>query len=387
MERRPSSKSQLSRIAVLLLGFSSAAVVTALLQLNRAEIQAPPTTRISDEETANVILLDYEGLLHNTLDSFYAKSDTEQPVISSRAELLAALGAPASCPIESDGLIASAKLMVEVSQGHIYQVRGHAECDTVRLPWFALVGVPRSAATGTLLLFHGTASNPEQLFGFEGQDAFPDYTDRAALKALTDGFVVIVPLILTDSGRVSEASHNSARNRIDRRAQALGFRLLGLEQVAISHLVGSLIARYSEPDTPIIAYGISLGGKIAFYQAALSNQIDVVIVSNWIEDRFAKTFDRESPHALWRYESMDYAILDRRGVFVPDESVAALIYPRGLIVEVGREDPRKESMQSTVAKISQIYKRHPNQMSVVVGEGGHQMFYNPAMKLAQQMQR
>jgi dienelactone hydrolase len=132
--------------------------------------------------------------------------------------------------------------------------------------------------------------------------------NQSGLAGLSDGFVVIAPRILTDLVYDNESGYNYHRNRVDRRAAALGLRLLGMEQIALSHLLRSVTNELGVQDLSQVIYGVSLGGLVAFYQAALNPEIDAVIVSQWAEDRFEKLASPSYPHAMWRFESGDYSI-------------------------------------------------------------------------------
>lgn len=288
------------------------------------------------------------------------------------------LGAPEQCSVEgSPPRRTSSK---KLQQGELIWFSGVTECQEFSLPWDAIVGVPsRRSPKGVLILLHGTASSPEALFGVETGSYFPDYSNRAGLKGLADGFVVIAPRILTDLVDDEESGYNYLRNRIDRRAQALGLRLIGMEQVTLTHLLNSVNTKLGLQDLKQVIYGVSLGGLVAFYQAALNPEIDAVIVSQWSEDRFEKLVGATHQSAMWLYEDGDYSITLGAALELRDREVAKLIFPRPLGIEVGEKDPRSLTMLPLLGALSELYVNYPQRLQITVNDGGHEMKYSPAV--------
>lgn len=295
-----------------------------------------------------------------------------------REGLAIALGTPEGC--SSDPIKPVQTRQMTLDGGQLHWLVGEVLCDDIVLPWEAVVGIPREPAPkGVLVIVHGTAGSPEQLFGVETGAYHPDYMKQSGLSGLADGFVVIAPRILTDLVYDDQSAYNRLRNEVDQRAQALGLRLFGMEQVALSHTLLSITHELALRDLPQIIYGVSLGGAVAFYQAALNPEIDGVIVSQWSEDRFEKLASPTYPYALWRYEIVDYSITLGSALNRRDRFVAKLIFPRPLGIEVGVEDPRAEAMLPLVEALSDLYSAYPERFQVTVNEGGHEMLYNPAV--------
>jgi pimeloyl-ACP methyl ester carboxylesterase len=295
-----------------------------------------------------------------------------------RQQLAMALGAPESCSKEPSSPMQS---RVETRpEGDLYRFSGEVECDGFSLPWDTLVGIPEAKnPKGVLILVHGTAGSPEQLFGIQTGSYHPDYMNQSGLAGLSDGFVVIAPRILTDLVYDNESGYNYLRNRVDRRAMALGLRLLGMEQVALSHLLKSVTNELGVQDLSQVIYGVSLGGLVAFYQAALNPEIDAVIVSQWAEDRFEKLASPSYPDAMWLFESGDYSIISGSAYLLRDREVAKLIFPRPFGIEVGEEDPRAVAMDPLVEALSDLYSDYPQRFQVTINPGGHEMRYFPVV--------
>lgn len=296
-------------------------------------------------------------------------------VTLSSKDLLSHLGAPRRC---FSGPTDAGPYESAVTEfGSLYWFAGETECDGVLFPWDVVVGMPENAPPkGVMVLIHGTASSPEQLFGVNQGPYEVDYVNVAGRKALKDGFLVIAPRILTDLVFDSQTGYNQKRNEVDRRAQAIGLRLVGLEQKILQDCIASARREFQAERLPTVIYGVSLGGRIAFHQAAVNPEIDAVIVSQWSESRYEKFLDRDSVHSLWRYEYADYAITLGAAIEIKDDRVAALVHPRPLAIEVGSEDPRSESMASLLPLLEQLYAESPRDFVVVVEDGGHEMFYD-----------
>lgn len=223
-------------------------------------------------------------------------------------------------------------------------------------------------------MIHGTASSPEQLFNVETGSYHPDYSNGAGEQALLDGFAVIAPRLITDLVHESASGYNLLRGQLDRRAQVMGVRLLGLEQVALTGLLSQVTEHFQWEDLKSVIYGVSLGGAVAFYQAAANPLIDAVIVSQWTEDRYEKLASDSNPWAMWRYENADYSVVEGSAIELTDERVAQLIAPRPFGVEVGLDDPRAVAMEPVIARLEELYVRNPRALQISVVSGGTKCF-------------
>lgn len=343
-----------------------------------------PQKSIPEEEASFQSLYDKYQVFLTQLASVRAVnlSDANDLTLDGFARVI---GFPSECgsvkgSLQDMTVTSSIRDEVSISEGNLKWVRGSIMCQSISLPWDAIVAFPASQSPpkGVLILVHGTASSPEQLFGISTGDYPPDYSDSAGLKGLRDGFVVISPRVLTDL-RLSESGYNYLRGRIDRRAQAVGARLIGIEQAALLGLISNITQEFHLESLPKLIYGVSLGGLTAFYQAAINPKIDAVIVSQWLEDRTQKQAGAEYEWADWRFETGDYAMLWESAFVLKDEKVASLIHPRPLGVEVGSEDPRAEAMKPVLEKLLFMYKDNPKDLVIEIVEGGHEMFYNPVV--------
>lgn len=296
----------------------------------------------------------------------------EKPL--SREELLTTLGAPEQCFAPTNTPQADYVPTVSRSEqnnfGSLHWLEGQADCQGFSIPWQAMVGYPEQPPKGVLILIHGTAGSPEQLFNVETGSYHPNYSNGAGEKALRDGFAVIAPRVITDLVHDPVSGYNLLRGQLDRRAQVMGVRLLGLEQVALTGLLRQVTAHFQWEDLKSVIYGVSLGGSLAFYQAAANPLIDAVIVSQWAEDRYEKLASDSSPWAMWRYENADYSVIEGSAIELTDERVAQLILPRPVGVEVGLDDPRAVAMEPVIARLEELYARNPRALQISVVSGG-----------------
>ncbi len=261
----------------------------------------------------------------------------------------------------------------------------HCEAAVLRAGGLLYLADGTQPSRGLLVAIHGTSSSPEQIFGLETDEHFDadDYHHNFALRAAKAGFSVYAPRIVTDPHLEPVSVFNKNRNELDRRAEALGAKLVGMEVFAISKTVNE-IRKLDDLKQKTGVYGISLGGMTAFYLAALDQDIDAVVVSQWAEQRGPKLASRDHKSAMWRYEQADYTIFRDYVTRLSDELVVrSLIAPRPLLYEVGSEDERSERVQPLFRQLQSIYPPDAgadNRLCLVVGPGGHEIFFDKAIR-------
>lgn len=310
---------------------------------------------------------------------FSSLSNYLASVAPARRELARLLGVPPDCRKGPPPTLAGNELVHQDDQGEIRRWV-LTTCDG-RIPLEALVGLPKSAAPRPLVItFYGTGGSPERLFGLDG---IADYHQRMAAALLAQGFVVFVPYIVTQEG----TRPNWFRNRLDNRALSLGPRLLGIELAQCMHALDYLCQQPFVDPQNIAAYGISLGGFQAFHLAALDLRIGATVVSQYIEDRDGKLAGRDYPEAYWQYEYADYILFPGYLRHFADDDVAALIAPRKLFIETGRQDPRSPSAERLFGSIQGLYRQlgQPDgSVAMEIGAGGHEAFLDGSVKFLKQ---
>lgn len=273
-----------------------------------------------------------------------------------------------------------------IPEGTLEAVEGGLTCAEGRvIPISGLLGIPNGTPrNGFLLTIPGTASGPERDFGVETSTYdSADYAHQFAQRAMGEGFIVFSPpRVLTDLLLDPVSGYNGRRGEIDRRAQVLGTRLHGIELFALSETVNELQNFPEIQGQKVGAYGISLGGSIAFWLGALNPSIDAVVSSQWVEERTDKLAGRENPWSMWRFEDADYVVLEDAAVRLKDERVAQLIAPRPLLLEYGDLDPRAEDVLPVWDRLIDLYPSGSvaeGRLRLVVESGGHEIFFDQAI--------
>ena len=254
-------------------------------------------------------------------------------------------------------------------------------CDG-QLTVVGLVGIP-SRVKGPfplIIAFHGTAGYPERIFGLEGKE---DYHHKFALRLAEQGYMVFSPLTITQLTQNDQGSYNRRRNEIDNRGLSVGVRLLGIELGQIMSVLNYALTRDDVDASRVAAYGISLGGFLAFNLGALDPRVKVVVVSQYFEDMVGKLTGLTYPHSYWRYEDADYMFFQDFLLRFSTVDIASLIAPRKLFIEVGSQDPRADSASKSFLEVKAIYdqlKQPPDSVQMEVGDGGHEVFLKGSLR-------
>ena len=245
----------------------------------------------------------------------------------------------------------------------------------------ALVGIPTDAQAPLplIIIFHGTSGTPEKTLGLENNE----YHHQFGLKLAQEGYMVFVPLIITQPQSIITIDNNRMRNELDNRATSLGRRLVGIEIGQAISTLDYLETLDNIDASRIGTYGISLGGLLSFYLGAVDTRIEVVVVSQYIEDRIEKLVDSNYQSALWRFSNADYSFTPELLLFFTDVDIASLIMPRKLFIEVGLQDQRYAGTMRVAPKIQDLYNRlglPSDSFGVGIGEGGHEIYLTDSLE-------
>jgi len=158
---------------------------------------------------------------------------------------------------------------------------------------------------------------PEQIAGLvEGVAPASQYARRLA----EGGCRVIVPVIINRKERMSRLTN---REFLYRSAFELGRHIIGYEVQKVLACV-DLFDKEAGGDAKVGVIGWGEGGLLALYAAAADARIDAACVSGYFDDRrniWAEPIDRNV-----------FGLLEQFG----DAELAAMVAPRGLIVEAAR---------------------------------------------------
>lgn len=198
-----------------------------------------------------------------------------------------------------------------------------------------------------IVALHGTAAGPEQLFSGSANDKSydtPDYHNFLGDALVEKGFVVFAPQLITNARYLPVSGYNSTRNQLHNRLLPFGMTLSGLEVSLISESIeGLLVSKLFSSvlkSGSVGAYGVSLGGEIAFYLASLNPLVQAVVISQWMENRdekLAGTID----HANWRYQNSSYVYSRGYSLAFNDDVLVDMILPRAVFIEAGLRDGQR----------------------------------------------
>jgi dienelactone hydrolase len=252
-----------------------------------------------------------------------------------------------------------------------------AVCDGA-LTTYALIALP-AATRGPLpavIAFHGTRGTPQRVMGVDGVG---DYHRRFGWRLARQGYVVVAPHLTTGTGRVK----NQGRNELDRRALPVGTRVTGIEIGKTISAIDHLTALDFVDGSRLSTYGISLGGQMSLYLAALDERIRLTVVSGYVADRTEQLTGRDNPNALWRLESAGFTLTADELHHFTDVEVAALIAPRKLFIEAGSQDHLTAQALRVFPQIDAIYERlelGPGSVAMGVEDGGHEAFLRQSLR-------
>ncbi|MBI2425375.1 MAG: dienelactone hydrolase family protein [Candidatus Hydrogenedentes bacterium] len=192
---------------------------------------------------------------------------------------------------------------------------------------------PVAPARGTIIVLPDCDEVPEAWAGVNSPLAPEQQTARILAE---QGYRVVVPVLLnradTWSGDPAVRYTNQPhREFVYRPAYELGHHIIGLEVQKIEALVEWSAA---QGIGPVGLYGYGEGGLIAFYTAALNENVAATVVSGYFGPR----------EGLWQ-EPIYRNVWDLLRVF-GDAEIARLVLPRTLIVEAV-ETPRIDGPPQT----------------------------------------
>ncbi|WP_254847648.1 alpha/beta hydrolase family protein [Paenibacillus odorifer] len=254
----------------------------------------------------------------------------------------------------------------------------------LRMPLYLLIpDQPFSTPVSAVLAIHGHGYGSREIVGLN-----PDGSDRQgdpglhkdfAVSLVKQGFVVAAPELLGFGDRRLEedlTSGEPGRNSCFRLSSALlmvGKTMAGYRIYETMRALDYLQTRKEVKDERIGIMGISGGGLVAGFTAALDERIACAVVSG-----YANTF---ADSILTRNHCLDNYI---PGILLEAEmpDLLGLIAPRGLFLESGDADylfgPRGTKLALT--QLQTIYRsaNHIGQVEADFFTGGHEIHGEPA---------
>ncbi len=188
---------------------------------------------------------------------------------------------------------------------------------------------PRSQAVARVVALADADWTPEMISGLAECEC------QFAAELALSGCEVLVPTLINRDSKFSRndsigrATNLTHREFIYRQAFELGRHIIGYEVQKVLAAVDQLSLRneQSGDDLPIIAMGVSEGGLLAMYSAAIDDRITATVVSGYFDQR-QKVWQEPIYRNVWR-------LLAEFG----DAEIASLIAPRLLYIETSPSIP------------------------------------------------
>lgn len=226
---------------------------------------------------------------------------------------------------------------------------------------YALLFVPRKVDGPRPLMIcqHGGGGNPELISAFRKDG--PGNYGWMVQRSLQEGFVAWVPALIFPYGG-SEDISGPTRADLDASAKYVGTSILAIELWKILRGLDQVLKRKEVDPGRVAMMGLSYGGLYTQYAAALDKRIAVAVSSCFFNDRALY------PHADWCF-------FNHLNVLT-DPEICALICPRALMIEVGRQDQHfsVEGARSQVKDVAVHWRKLgiPEKFVYTEFEGGHE---------------
>lgn len=226
---------------------------------------------------------------------------------------------------------------------------------------YALLFIPRKVDGPRPLMIcqHGGGGNPELISAFRRDG--PGNYGWMVQRSVQEGFVAWVPALIFPYGG-SEKISGPTRADLDASAKYLGTSILAIELWKILRGLDQVLKRKEVDPSRVAMMGLSYGGLYTQYAAALDERIEVAVSSCFFNDRALY------PHADWCF----FNHLNE----LTDPEICALICPRALMIEVGRQDEhfRVEGARSQVKDASIHWRKLgiPEKFVYAEFQGGHE---------------
>ncbi|MEK3756810.1 alpha/beta hydrolase family protein [Paenibacillus sp. FSL P4-0338] len=271
-----------------------------------------------------------------------------------------------------------------VCSGYIRERIEITTYEGLRMALYLLIPeVPAGSPCPAVLAIHGHGYGSREITGLN-----PDGSERTgdpglhkdfAVSLVKQGFVVAAPEVLGfGDRRLAEdlASGEPGRNSCFRLSSALlmaGQTMAGCRIYETMRTLDYLQERKEVDGERIGIMGISGGGLVAGFTAALDERINSAVVSG-----YANTFQAS---ILTRHHCLDNYI---PGILLEAEmpDLLGLIAPRGLFLEAGDADHLfgPAGVREALERLEQIYaaEGHGGQLAADFFTGGHEIHGEPA---------
>ncbi|WP_150275333.1 alpha/beta hydrolase family protein [Paenibacillus tepidiphilus] len=256
--------------------------------------------------------------------------------------------------------------------------------DGLRMPLYLLLPQqPLLSPAPAVLAIHGHGYGSREIVGLEPDGAErrgePGLHKDFAVSLVRQGFVVAAPEVLGFGDRRLQedlAAGEPGRNSCFRLSSALlmaGQTMAGYRIYETMRTLDYLLTREEVDGGRIGIMGISGGGLVAGFAAALDERIACAVVSGYANTFAASILARN--HCLDNY--IPGILLEAE---MPD--LLGLIAPRGLFLEAGANDHLfgPAGVREALERLEQIYSAagQPGGVEADFFEGGHEIHGGPA---------
>ncbi|MFD0682201.1 MULTISPECIES: alpha/beta hydrolase family protein [unclassified Paenibacillus] len=264
-------------------------------------------------------------------------------------------------------------------EDHIRERIEITTAESLRMPVYLLLPKGKQGKLPVVVGCHGHGYGSKSVVGLladggEAGDADPDVHHKFALSLVKRGFAVIVPELIGFGDRKleNEVVVNSSTNScfpIGVFLLMLGKTIAGVRIQETMRAIDYISSRSEMDASRIGIFGLSGGGLVAAFTAALDQRIQAAVVScytNTFLDSILSMrhcVDNYIPNVL-RYAEMPELI--------------GLIAPRPLFIEAGREDKifPLHGTEKALARLKVVYQAAgvPDSLDSDLFPGGHEVY-------------
>ncbi len=201
---------------------------------------------------------------------------------------------------------------------------------------------------------HGGYGTPEACSGLWGETNYRDMTRRI----LRRGVNAFAPQTLL--WNPAEVGNDFDRDVVDRDLKQVGSSISALELYIIQRWIDYLETLPFVDRERIGMAGLSYGGFFTLFSAALDTRIKSALCSGYFNDRY-------------HHAKFDWVWQNSGNTFM-DAEVGALVCPRALFVETGRQDEIHDHTyaQREAQRLAAYYAGHEEHLKFRVFEGTHE---------------
>lgn len=250
------------------------------------------------------------------------------------------------------------------------------------MPFYVLIPGNASKPYRTVLCLHGHGNGARDIIGqpvnAEAAELIGILNTDYALQCVKRGWCAVAPELFAFGERVDFVE--DARSGFDGgcekpflNAVEVGKTLIGIRAKDIMTLTDWMTANKDFDCSNLPCIGLSGGGMMTMYTAALDDRIKRVLIAGYVTEA------KDSIMAI-RHCSCNYIPHLLEWADFPD--VTGLIAPRPLIVQTGRKDAifPLSSVERAVARIKKVYALYgvPDKIRLDIHDGYH-AFYSPSL--------